>query len=43
MMYHNIELSTQLLKDTFFPAFFVFGGNYESSSVILSGYLIFFY
>lgn len=40
LMYHNQELNSELLKQVFFPAYFVIGGEYYTLDNILQGYKI---
>lgn len=37
MMYHNVPLDKELMKNVFFPAFFVIGGEYYTADSILEG------
>lgn len=37
MMYHNLPLDKELLKNVFYPAFFVIGGEYYTDDTILGG------
>ena len=35
LMYHNQELNSDLLKNVFFPAYFVFGGQYLRRETVM--------
>ena len=35
LMYHNQELNSKLLKNVFFPAYFIIGGEYYTRDVIM--------
>jgi len=37
MMYHNQPLDWELLKNVFFPAYFVIGGEYYTADTLLGG------
>jgi len=37
MMYHNQSLDWDLLKNVFFPAYFVIGGEYLKADTLLGG------
>ena len=35
LLYHNQDLNSKLLKNVFFPAYFVFGGEYLDRETIM--------
>lgn len=35
LLYHNQDLNSRLLKNVFFPAYFVFGGEYLDRETIM--------
>ena len=37
LMYHNQSLDANLLKNVFFPAYFVMGGEYYTRDTVMGG------
>lgn len=37
LLYHNMPLDSNLIKNVFFPAYFVIGGEYYTAESILTG------
>jgi len=37
LMYHNQELDRQLLKNVFFPSYFIIAGEYYTRETIMDG------
>ncbi len=37
LMYHNLPLDINILKNIFFPSFFVIGGEYYTRETIMDG------
>lgn len=40
LLYHNQEFDLELLKNIFFPTFFVIGGDYYEKDTIMDGKLM---
>lgn len=42
LMYHNVPLDWTLVRNVFFPAFFIIGGEYYTREMIMNGMLFLF-